>query len=704
METYKIKSGDTLKTIAKQYGTSVSKLASANKIQDPNMIKAGSTIEIPNKSSVIGDIARTVFAPALSGSLTKLYQPNNTIRTEDGLNLGAIPETVTPTREEVTVLSTKDNRDGTTTNFLSDGTTSTIRYNQNTDGSLQPYEVTPGAIPDGWDATTYANFKKANPALEPTQEDTARMLGISNGDASNTKSILDESTKLQNEITTLEESIANKSNVRQSAYEEAGIFDDVKRLNELKDTLKINLETREKLRGRGATSTEFTQTASPTLEKAYIESAALSNILSVNIAAIDQKIDDKYESDVFLIENKTKRLDNIIKSYSDIMTENQKVALEEAKQRNAIELKNLDFTNDLMKSAKDEALKKGANPNDVISAVSSGDLAKVYSLGGNTNTKIEETVGLVNLTENMLKNEKGLEGSAGVKQLLGGTALSPNSQKFRTDAKQLASKATLDYYTKLKANGAVFGTMTESEWALLSNASDAASLGINPETGKSSLSDKELKTRLQDYANAQMKLATADAMTKLGINPQILKDKSYLEIRENYYKRYVSEASNQANKQQDFTQTDTGFIQKEEGFSPTAYQDQAGVWTIGYGTTKINGQPVKPNDTITEAEAKRVALEQAVNDYSTFADKIGDIALTPNQFTALNSFEYNLGSGVWEQPTGQQILVAIQNGDFDTAGNLMQKFTNVRNPKTGQLEKNNGLVARRQREAQLLTS
>lgn len=37
-------------------------------------------------------------------------------------------------------------------------------------------------LPSGWDAQTYANFKQANPSLEPNAEDTARMLnaGVSN--------------------------------------------------------------------------------------------------------------------------------------------------------------------------------------------------------------------------------------------------------------------------------------------------------------------------------------------------------------------------------------------------------------------------------------------------------------------------------------------------------------------------------------------
>jgi len=36
-------------------------------------------------------------------------------------------------------------------------------------------EKTLGGAPPGWDAATYANFKAANPGLEPTAEDTARM-------------------------------------------------------------------------------------------------------------------------------------------------------------------------------------------------------------------------------------------------------------------------------------------------------------------------------------------------------------------------------------------------------------------------------------------------------------------------------------------------------------------------------------------------
>lgn len=55
-----------------------------------------------------------------------------------------------------------------------------VTPNQTNNPSLPPTQLFPNAqpisTPSGWDAQTYANFKKANPTLEPTPEDTRRML------------------------------------------------------------------------------------------------------------------------------------------------------------------------------------------------------------------------------------------------------------------------------------------------------------------------------------------------------------------------------------------------------------------------------------------------------------------------------------------------------------------------------------------------
>jgi LysM repeat protein len=58
MSTYRIQSGDTLSALASRYGTSVSALAKANNISNPNLIIAGKTLSIP------GHDGKDSFEPA----------------------------------------------------------------------------------------------------------------------------------------------------------------------------------------------------------------------------------------------------------------------------------------------------------------------------------------------------------------------------------------------------------------------------------------------------------------------------------------------------------------------------------------------------------------------------------------------------------------------------------------------------------------
>lgn len=81
-------------------------------------------------------------------------------------------------------------------------------------------------------------------------------------------------------------------------------------------------------------------------------------------------------------------------------------------------------------------------------------------------------------------------------------------------------------------------------------------------------------------------------------------------------------------------------IKQFEGCRLTAYRDQGGFWTIGYGHTAS----VKPDQRITQAEADELLrgdldwAEAAVNRAVTRA-------ITQHQFDALVSFTYNLGAG-----------------------------------------------------------
>lgn len=85
----------------------------------------------------------------------------------------------------------------------------------------------------------------------------------------------------------------------------------------------------------------------------------------------------------------------------------------------------------------------------------------------------------------------------------------------------------------------------------------------------------------------------------------------------------------------------TQLIRKYEGFRATAYKCPAGVWTIGYGSTKWeDGTPVKKGDTITQEKA-----EGLLNDYLIryVRPKIADLNLKPYQQEAIESLCYNIG-------------------------------------------------------------
>ena len=89
----------------------------------------------------------------------------------------------------------------------------------------------------------------------------------------------------------------------------------------------------------------------------------------------------------------------------------------------------------------------------------------------------------------------------------------------------------------------------------------------------------------------------------------------------------------------------THLIEKYEGYRDHAYKCQAGVWTIGIGTTRYpNGQAVKPGDTCTRAQAEMWLALHLENEVNHYLDK--DFPkLTPNQREALQSLLYNWSYG-----------------------------------------------------------
>src|SRR3954469_20242315 len=81
-------------------------------------------------------------------------------------------------------------------------------------------------------------------------------------------------------------------------------------------------------------------------------------------------------------------------------------------------------------------------------------------------------------------------------------------------------------------------------------------------------------------------------------------------------------------------------IRSFEGIRLKAYQDSAGVWTIGYGHTKgvTAGQTCKLDQAM---DWLRRDLAEAENSVSTLISH----QITDNQFAALVSWTFNLGAG-----------------------------------------------------------
>lgn len=81
-------------------------------------------------------------------------------------------------------------------------------------------------------------------------------------------------------------------------------------------------------------------------------------------------------------------------------------------------------------------------------------------------------------------------------------------------------------------------------------------------------------------------------------------------------------------------------IKKYEGLRLTAYKCPAGVWTIGYGHTK----GVSNGMVITQAQADKFLLEDIANAEKNVNSFNSKYFWTQNEYDALVSFAFNIGS------------------------------------------------------------
>jgi len=99
---------------------------------------------------------------------------------------------------------------------------------------------------------------------------------------------------------------------------------------------------------------------------------------------------------------------------------------------------------------------------------------------------------------------------------------------------------------------------------------------------------------------------------------------------------------------------------KFEGLRLAAYQDQVGVWTIGYGHT---GREVHGGLAITEEHAD-VLLESDIASAVACVNRAVTAEISQCQFDALVDFVFNLGCA---RLLGSTLLRHVNAGEFDLA-------------------------------------
>lgn len=96
-----------------------------------------------------------------------------------------------------------------------------------------------------------------------------------------------------------------------------------------------------------------------------------------------------------------------------------------------------------------------------------------------------------------------------------------------------------------------------------------------------------------------------------------------------------------------------------EGDVLTAYQDQRGLWTIGYGHTA----GVHPGQTISQQEAEQFLAED-IQIAANFVNRVVEVELTQGQFDALVDFAFNVGITNFRNST---LLKDVNEGHFPQA-------------------------------------
>jgi lysozyme len=128
-----------------------------------------------------------------------------------------------------------------------------------------------------------------------------------------------------------------------------------------------------------------------------------------------------------------------------------------------------------------------------------------------------------------------------------------------------------------------------------------------------------------------------------------------------------------------------------EGLRLAAYQDVAGVWTVGYGHT---GPDVRAGLTIAEAQAETLLLSDLA-DAIACVNRAVTVEISQRQFDALVDFCFNAGRGNF---VSSALLRKLNLGDIEGAAAQFELWVHAGGKVVA------GLVRRRKAEAAMFAS
>lgn len=143
-------------------------------------------------------------------------------------------------------------------------------------------------------------------------------------------------------------------------------------------------------------------------------------------------------------------------------------------------------------------------------------------------------------------------------------------------------------------------------------------------------------------------------------------------------------------------QAGVDLIKRWESFQAAPYLCPAGVWTIGYGTTRLpDGSPVTRHTPPITEKVAALWLRHDVVWAENWVLRLVRTMLTEDMLAALASFVYNLGPGSFEAST---LLRKLNAGDYFGAAKEFDRW------KYAGGEVLAGLVSRRNDEEALFLS